>query len=160
MTPARALTFVERHGIVLQSAKGPVPNLVDAIAGESVKGSWWGHPKSQEIFGVLEAVLDSDQVLPCRLVDGKVTFVHRRLWPALVRLSSHFRKSQLAREWSEHTASGAHRKRRVAFPKWVPGEVGAAARRLSEQQALRELGEFLHLSARRSRTSRSTRSRG
>ena len=151
MTPARAVAFVKRHGIVLQSAKGPVPNLVDAIAGEPVRGSWWGHPKSHQIFAVLEAVLDSDQVLPCRLVAGKVTFVHRRLWPPLVRLSSRFRKSQLAREWSEHTASGAHRKRRIAFPKWVPSEVEAAARGLSEEQALQELGEFLHLSAKGSR---------
>jgi hypothetical protein len=34
---------------------------------------------------VTRAVRDSDDVLVCRLIKGKITFVHRRLWPALVR---------------------------------------------------------------------------
>ena len=83
MNADQALAFVARHGVVLASARGEVPTLVDAISGEPVRGSWWGHPKSHLIFRVLEAVYDSPQVLVCRLVGGKVTLVHRRLWPAL-----------------------------------------------------------------------------
>ena len=37
--------WIERHGIVLERARGAVPSLVAAIAGEPVRGSWWGIPR-------------------------------------------------------------------------------------------------------------------
>src|SRR5256885_2696771 len=80
------LDFIARHGVVLASGKGAVPNLAEAVAGEPIRGSWWGHKKGKEIFSALSAVADSPDVLCFRLVDGKITFVHRRLWPAVVRL--------------------------------------------------------------------------
>src|SRR4051794_2330166 len=30
--------------MVLQSARGPVPNLAECVAGEPIRGSWRGHP--------------------------------------------------------------------------------------------------------------------
>jgi hypothetical protein len=75
-----ALAFVKREGIVLQSARGRVPNLAEFVAGERIRGSWWGHANGQEIFRTINHVVDSAEVLVCQLVDGKVTFVHRRLW--------------------------------------------------------------------------------
>ena len=33
MNQKEALAFVERHGIVLQAARGPLPNLAETIAG-------------------------------------------------------------------------------------------------------------------------------
>ena len=97
MSPKQGLAFVKRHGVVLQAARGPVPSLAEAIAGGPIRGSWWGHPKGHEIFRVAEAVSASPDVLVCKLVDGKVTYVHRRLWPALVRLAARFQKGQLAK---------------------------------------------------------------
>jgi hypothetical protein len=135
MSPREAIAFVERHGIVLQAARGPVPSLAEAVAGERIRGSWWGHPKGQQIFEAAVAVSDSEDVLVCKLVEGKVTYVHRRVWPALVKLASRFRRAQLAKVWSEHTASGAHRSRRQAFPGWVPGPVLRQAERLSVDRA-------------------------
>lgn len=135
MTPKQGLAFVKRHGVVLQAARGPVPSLAEAIAGGSIRGSWWGHPKGHEIFRVAEAVSESDEVLVCKLVDGKVTYVHRRLWPALVRLASRFQKGRLAKVWNEHTRTGAHRSRLTAFPDWVPSDVIAQAERLSISDA-------------------------
>src|SRR5438876_7163852 len=41
MTPKQALSFVKTHGIVLESARGPVPNLAETIAGQPISGSWW-----------------------------------------------------------------------------------------------------------------------
>jgi hypothetical protein len=143
------LAFVRRHGIVLQAARGSVPSLAEAIAGERIRGSWWGHPKGQTIFRVLEAVSDRDDVLVCRLVDDKVTYVHRRLWPALVKLASRFPRKRLAKAWQEHTPSGAHRARRVAFPRWVPSETAAAARRLTTAEAERLLAAVLPAAAKR-----------
>ena len=135
MSPRQAVAFVKKHGIVLQAARGPVPSLAEAVAGGPIRGSWWGHPKGQQIFLAADAISDSRDVLVCTLVDGKVTYVHRRLWPALVRLAARFPKARLAKVWNEHTATGAHRSRRMAFPRWVPDDVAARARRLSLEQA-------------------------
>ena len=135
VTLKQGLAFVKRHGVVLQAARGPVPSLAEAIAGGPIRGSWWGHSKGHEIFRVAEAVCESPEVLVCKLVDGKVTYIHWRLWPALVKLASRFRKEQLAKVWNEHTPSGAHRSRRMPFPKWVPSEVMRHAERLSIAEA-------------------------
>jgi hypothetical protein len=129
------VAFVEHHGVVLQSARGPVPSLAEAIAGGPIRGSWWGHPKGHDIFRASEVIGDSADVLVCKLVDGRVTYVHRRLWAALVRLAARFRKEQLAKVWNEHTATGAHRARRQAFPAWVPSEVMSEAQAMSASDA-------------------------
>jgi hypothetical protein len=149
MSPKEGLEFVERHGIVLQAARGPVPSLAEAIAGGRIRGSWWGHPRAREIFVVAEGIGESPDVVVCKLVDGKVTYVHRRLWPALVKLASRFRKEQLARVWHEHSPSGAHRARRMPFPAWVPSEVMRDAERLSIADAEKTLSPWLGLSRKR-----------
>jgi hypothetical protein len=142
VSPKEAVAFVERHGIVLQAARGPAPSLAEAIAGGPIRGSWWGHPKGREIFRAAQAVCDSPDVLVCRLIDGKVTYVHRRVWPALVKLAPRFRKAQLAKVWDEHIASGAHRSRRMPFPAWVPIEVMRQASALSASEAEHILSEW------------------
>jgi hypothetical protein len=143
MSPREAIAFVERHGVVLQAARGPVPSLAEAITGEPIRGSWWGHAKGRAIFQAARAVCESPEVLVCKLVDGKVTYVHRRVWPALVKLAPSFGKERLAKVWDEHTKSGAHVSRRVPFPKWVPSDVMKEAGTLSIQQAERILSTVL-----------------
>jgi hypothetical protein len=140
-----ALAFVERHGVVLQAARGPLPNLAEAIVGGPIRGSWWGHPKGKEIFRATKAICESPNVLVCKLVGGKITYVHRRLWPALVKLRSRFREEQLAKVWDEHTASGAHQSRRKRFPIWVPSEVMKEAEALSVAEAESLLSPWLTL---------------
>jgi hypothetical protein len=145
MNQKEALAFVERHGIVLQAAHGPLPNLAEAIAGGAIRGSWWGHPKGKEIFRAVKAICESPDVLVCKLVEGKITYVHRRLWPALIKLAFRFRKEQLAEVWDEHTRSGAHQSRREHFPKWVPFEVMKEAELLSVGEAENILSPWLAL---------------
>lgn len=152
MTPKRGLAFVERHGVVLQAARGPVPSVAEAIAGGPIKGSWWGHPKGQEIFRITKAIGENSDVLVCTLIDGKVTYVHRRLWPALTRLASRFPKERLAKVWNEHTPSGAHRSRRTPFPEWVPDEVVKHAERLSIADAEQILSPWPMLGGKRSKS--------
>ncbi len=135
MTARAALAFVKRHGIVLESARGPVPNLAEAVVGGRIRGSWWGHAKGKEIFWLTRAVRDSRDVLVCRLVGGKITYVHRRLWPALVRAARRFARRNLAAVQEVHTAQGQHAERRVPFPRWVPAGIKRAARRLSAADA-------------------------
>ena len=142
MTPAEALNFVRTHGVVLESGSGPVPSLASVIAGEPICGSWWGHARSHEIFALTRAVRDCTDVLVCRLVDGKITYVHRRLWPALVRVAERFPLDHLSQIKEKHTASGRHVKQEVAFPGWASGELASEARQLDEENALGELGTW------------------
>jgi hypothetical protein len=122
----QALDFVREHGVVLVSAAGPAAKLTEAIAGEPIKGSWWGHPQGKQIFPVLEAVCEHADVLVCRLVDGKLTLVHRRLWPALAAAAAagYFPPERLAQVTQQHTAGGRHRNVETAFPDWLPADVG------------------------------------
>jgi hypothetical protein len=145
MTAEQAMSFVREHGVVLASAKGPVARLAEVVTGESIKGSWWAHAKSHQIFAILQHVGESPDILVCRLVNGKVTLVHRRLWPALVRVAHRFQSNQLAQVRQEHTARGNHVSREVPFPDWVPPEIMEEARRLAEQQALSALGRWTTL---------------
>jgi hypothetical protein len=149
MTAGEALAFIEKHGVVLASAKGPVPRLSEAIVGEPIKGSWWAHPKSHDIYAIFQAIADAQDVLVCRLVDGKVTLVHRRLWPALVRVATRFPSGHISQVHEEHTASGRHVTREVPFPKWVPAGVAGRAKALSEKEALDSLGPWSHAEAKR-----------
>jgi hypothetical protein len=127
-------TLVDK-GMLLQSAKGPLPNVAELVAGEAIKGSWWGHPKSHAIFNALAVVSESPDVVRTRLVNGKVTLIHRRLWPALVRVADSFTPKQLAALHEEHTASGAHRVHEQPFPEWVPSDVRVAGGGLSVEEA-------------------------
>jgi len=121
------LAWVCEQGVVLQSARGPVPNLAREIAGEPIRGSWWGHPSGREIFAVLNRLRASGDVVATHLIEGKVTLVHRRIWPALIRVADRFTAERLAALDEQHTASGAHRTIEVSFPNWVPPEDIAAA---------------------------------
>ena len=142
MTLAEALAFIQKHGVVLVSAKGPVPRMTEAIAGEPIKGSWWGHAKGKRIFAILEAVTEASDVLVCRLVNGKLTLVHRRLWPALARVADRFPRENIAKIRQEHTPSGRHVNKETAFPDWVPADVLEKSKSLKEEAALAALGEW------------------
>lgn len=143
MTRAQALAYVRKHGVVLESGRGPVVSFAEKVAGAPIRGSWWAHPKSHEIFALTRAIRDSKQVLVCRLVSGKITFVHRRLWPALVRLAPYLPRSRLAMVREVHTESGRHETHEVAFPKWVPAHAERQAQRLSDSRAVLALGPWI-----------------
>jgi hypothetical protein len=140
VTTADAIEFVRIHGVVLESATGPVPSLAVAIAGSPIHGSWWAHARGREIFALTRAVRDCSDVLVCRLVEGKITFVHHRLWPALVRVSKRFPLEHLARVHETHTSSGRHVSDQLAFPDWVSRELSVQASQLDEHSALDALG--------------------
>lgn len=79
----RVLEEFERSGLLLLSDTR-LPSVVGLIAGEPVRGSWWAHPKGHAIFRVATILADHPDVLATKLVSGKVTFVHGKLWPALL----------------------------------------------------------------------------
>ena len=68
-TAAQAVAWVERYGVVTLSAHiEGVPCFVEAVTGEAVRGSWWGHPRGKLIFKLAEALEDSSQVLTLKLL--------------------------------------------------------------------------------------------
>jgi hypothetical protein len=133
------LDWLRGHGVVMQSARGPVPSMAEWIAGGPIRGSWWGHPSSHEIYRVLTRVRASPDVVAVRLINGKITLIHRRLWPALVRAADRFPPERLAAIDELHTASGAHRTTEIPFPDWVPAEDLTAATLLTVEGALDQL---------------------
>lgn len=79
----------------------------------------------------------------CRIVGGKVTYVHRHLWPALVLLAGRFSRKSLTAIKEVHTPVGKHKLLMTPFPDWVPKEVLRAAHELKEQHAISQLAAIL-----------------
>ena len=135
MNAQQALAFVELHGIVLVSARGKVATLTEAIVGAPIKGSWWGHPDGKHIFAVLGEVQEHEDILVCHLLAGKLTLVHRRLWPAVAALAAELPADTVARVRQVHTASGKHANEETPFPQWLPPDAAAAAAGLDPVRA-------------------------
>ena len=126
--------------MVCEAARHPaIPSLAQAIAGASVRGNWWSHPHRRAIFAITRSVRDASDVLTCRIADGRITFVHARLWPALVRVAGRFPRKRLARIREMHTAEGKHVLEETPFPAWVPRKAATAAAKMSEAEALQAL---------------------
>jgi len=79
---AQARVALERIGLLLFSDPA-LPSLVGIIVGEPLRRSWWGHPRGGLIYQAMNRVDDDPTVLSIKLVAGKVTYVHRRLWNAV-----------------------------------------------------------------------------
>ncbi len=142
MSPSQAILFIKKHGVVLESAHGSVPNLAETVTGKRIRGSWWADPKARDIFRITRAVRDSDHILVCRLVGGKITYVHRRVWPAIVRLANQFGAKSLGSIREVHTPRGKHELHILSYPRWVPADVKILARKISDREAVSQLGEW------------------
>ncbi|MEE9592562.1 MAG: hypothetical protein V3W28_03160 [Thermoplasmata archaeon] len=82
-----AAAWLEEFGFLLV-VDPRLPSVTTVVTGEPVKGSWWGHPQSHPIFGVVERLEGYGQALQTKLISGKVTFVHRPLWRAVAGVAS------------------------------------------------------------------------
>jgi hypothetical protein len=108
---ARTLEALERFGLLLLSDPA-LPSLVGMIVDEPLRASWWGHPRGPVIYATMNRVDDDARVLSTKLIAGKVTYVHQRLWPALVAVAS------AAEDWQIDGLTPDAR--------WLLGEVSAA----------------------------------
>ena len=92
VSPARSrspevLAALERSGLLLKQDK-QLPSVVTLLAGAPLSSSWWSHPDSRSMFRVLSELSHHPDVLLTKLLLAKDTFVHRRLWPALLAVAS------------------------------------------------------------------------
>jgi len=82
---ARVRRAVDRYGVLPFSAPEGALSAIRVITGVTVRGSWWGHPAGHLIYWVAEGWDRATSVIAtAKLLGGKVTLVHSRLWPALV----------------------------------------------------------------------------
>lgn len=153
MTFAGVVALLRKHGLLLVQDK-TLPSIVGAITGESAAGSWWGHPRGQEIFAILERLSDHPDVVFTKLIAGKVTLVHRSFWPALLGVATsgeewqtgglspdptakELEKRLLAYASQVHTESGKHE---TVLTKWEDSPL-AGVKPLPPEEARRTLEE-------------------
>ncbi len=80
------LDALSRTGLLLKQDKQAF-NVVSLLTGETLRSSWWSHPRGRLIFAVLSELDDHPDVLFTKLLDGKVTLVHQMLWPAFLAVA-------------------------------------------------------------------------
>jgi len=98
---------LERYGLLLQHDR-ELPSVTSIVAGEPIAGSWWGHPLGHAIYDLLGAFEDTTGKLEGKILDGKVTYVQARLWPAFFAVVQHDPGARLARLGSAAGALFAH----------------------------------------------------
>jgi hypothetical protein len=77
------LTQLEQAGLLLESDSS-LPSVCQVVTGAPIKGSWWGHELGKVIYAVCGTLEDHPDVVRVKLLFGKITYVHRELWPALL----------------------------------------------------------------------------
>jgi len=123
----------ERYGLVLLVDK-MFPSVATIMAGEPIRGSWWGHPVGGQIFATASKLAAVPDTLTCKLLSGKVTYMHRRLWPSVLSVACSREPWQLS-GLSELATELLHRADTTA------GQLQLAQR--SEASAARELEKRL-----------------
>ena len=85
-----ALAIIEKEfariGLLLQHDR-ELPSFTTLVAGAPIAGSWWGHRLGHEIFRLLGEFHERSGELSAKIVNGKVTYVHPRLWSAFLKLA-------------------------------------------------------------------------
>src|SRR5687768_2317018 len=83
----QALEALSGFGLLLAS-DSKLPSATTLITGQPISGSWWGHAQGHNIFRILEQLSSHPDVTAAKLIAGKVTLVHRTLWPALLGVAT------------------------------------------------------------------------
>jgi len=87
MTFEELLDHLQEYDLLLD-ADPKFPSVTGFVVGDNVRGSWWNHPQSHEMYGLCCRLHDHPDVLLVKLISGKVTLVHRPLWPAVFTLAT------------------------------------------------------------------------
>ena len=83
----KALAELERLGLFML-ADNHFASLVSVLVGRPIPGSWWGAQEGKLIYQIANELEAHYDVQVLKLVSGKVTFVHRKLWPAIYSIGT------------------------------------------------------------------------
>jgi hypothetical protein len=74
------------RGLLLRQGQGEVPSVADVLAGGPVttRGYSWDY---EPAWRCTDELLHRDDVAECKLLRGRTTLVHARLWPAVEALA-------------------------------------------------------------------------
>ncbi len=142
-----ALQTLRRLGLLLET-DARLPSVASLIAGEPVSGSWWSHAFAQKIFTTLGQFADHRDVMFTKLISGKVTLVHRKLWPEITAIGKARAPWQMkGLSKSAHNLlemideQGSLRTDQLAWPKSGTAKPGEATLEL-ERKLLIHAGQF------------------
>jgi hypothetical protein len=62
------------------------PSLTGLTIADPIRGSWWAHPLSNDVYMVSQRLQHCGEVAMIKLVSGKETYLHRKWWPQLVAI--------------------------------------------------------------------------
>jgi hypothetical protein len=120
-------TALREKGLLLLQDQ-QVESIVHLFTNERPKSSWWSHPQAHAIFACLERLEAGGDVLVTRLIGGKATYVHRRLWPAFLTVAT------AGEAWQTRSLSAAARQLLEAVRRDpVQGAKGTPARDLQQR---------------------------
>jgi hypothetical protein len=134
-----ALQTLRRLGLLLET-DAHLPSVASLIAGEPISGSWWSHPLAEKIYITLGQFADHRDVMFTKLLSGKVTLVHRRVWPEIFAIGPARTPWQMkgllksARNLLKMIdEQGSIRTDQIAWPKSATAKPGEAARELEKK---------------------------
>jgi hypothetical protein len=93
---AGSLAKLQEPGLLLRT-HAKLPSVCALVAGAPVRGSWWAHPRSHEIFRVNCEWAEHPDVLVSKVISGKVTYLHQALWPVVMAIGGAREPWQIAR---------------------------------------------------------------
>lgn len=103
------LRELRQRGLLLVTDR-VLPSLVGMVSGEPVRGSWWAHPKAEEIYTILES-LEGDEALIVKLVSKKTDA--RAPFSLARTLGPRDRQRAMADERAHHRSPAALEERRA-----------------------------------------------
>ncbi len=79
--------YLGRLGMLLETDRA-FPSITGIMVREPIRGSWWAHPMANEIYLLSQRLIHHPDTIFLKLLSGKTTFVHRRLWPELIAIGT------------------------------------------------------------------------
>jgi hypothetical protein len=79
--------YLGRLGVLLETDR-TFPSITGIMVREPIKGSWWSHPMANEIYLLSQRLVQHPDTIFLKLLSGKTTYVHRRLWPELIAIGT------------------------------------------------------------------------
>jgi len=81
------LDYLGRLGVLLEADRN-FPSITGIMVREPIKGSWWSHPMANELYLLSQRLVQHSDTIFLKLLSGKTTYVHRRLWPELIAIGT------------------------------------------------------------------------